>query len=72
MCKVYIDPCLNVYLSNYHIFMHPNFAPLYILIDNLLCPKLKAWHAGESKWKNNTNINDYSIGIELENKGHEF
>ena len=41
-------------------------------IYNLLCPKLKAWHAGKSKWKNNTNINDYSIGIELENKGHEF
>ena len=42
------------------------------IIFNLLCPKYKAWHAGKSKWKNNTNINDYSIGIELENKGHEF
>ena len=41
-------------------------------IFNLLCPKYKAWHAGESKWKNNNNINDYSIGIELENKGHDF
>ena len=40
-------------------------------IYNLLCPGLKAWHAGESKWKNHTNINDYSIGIELENKGHD-
>ena len=42
------------------------------VIFNLLCPKYKAWHAGKSKWKNNVNINDYSIGIELENKGHEF
>ena len=42
------------------------------IIFNLLCPKYKAWHAGKSKWKNNVNINDYSIGIELENKGHEF
>ena len=42
------------------------------IIYNLLCPKFKAWHAGQSKWKNNTNINEYSIGIELENKGHEF
>ena len=42
------------------------------IIFNLLCPKYKAWHAGKSKWKNITNINDYSIGIELENKGHEF
>ena len=42
------------------------------LIINLLCPKFKAWHAGKSKWKNNTNINEYSIGIELENRGHNF
>ena len=42
------------------------------VIFNLLCPKYKAWHAGKSKWKNNVNINDYSIGIELENKGHNF
>tara|TARA_B100000989_G_scaffold104714_1_gene76717 strand:+ start:799 stop:1440 length:642 start_codon:yes stop_codon:yes gene_type:complete len=42
------------------------------IIFNLLCPKYKAWHAGKSKWKNYTNINDYSIGIELENKGHNF
>ena len=41
-------------------------------IFNLLCPKYKAWHAGLSKWKNTNNINEYSIGIELENKGHEF
>ena len=42
------------------------------IIFNLLCPKYKAWHAGQSKWMNHININDYSIGIELENKGHEF
>ena len=42
------------------------------IIFNLLCPKYKAWHAGKSKWKKNININDYSIGIELENKGHDF
>ena len=42
------------------------------IIYNLLCPRLKAWHAGDSRWKNNKNINDYSIGIELENKGHDY
>ena len=42
------------------------------IILNLLCPKLKAWHAGKSKWKNDININDHSIGIELENQGHDF
>ena len=30
-----------------------------------------AWHAGKSKWKNFVNLNYNSIGIELENKGHE-
>jgi len=41
-------------------------------IFNLLCPSLKAWHAGISKWGKTLNLNDESIGIELENKGHDF
>ena len=56
---------------------HSNVSSHYLIskngkIYNLLCPKLKAWHAGESKWNKHVNINDYSIGIELENKGHEY
>ena len=31
-----------------------------------------AWHAGKSKWKQFTNLNYSSIGIELVNKGHKF
>ena len=31
-----------------------------------------AWHAGKSKWKKFINLNKNSIGIELENKGHQF
>ena len=31
-----------------------------------------AWHAGKSKWKNFSNLNSNSIGIELVNKGHEW
>ena len=31
-----------------------------------------AWHAGKSKWRKFKNLNKSSIGIELENKGHEF
>ena len=42
------------------------------IIFNLLCPKYKAWHAGKSKWRHDININHYSSGIELENKGHDF
>ena len=34
--------------------------------------KNSAWHAGKSRWKNFVNLNRYSIGIELVNKGHEF
>ena len=31
-----------------------------------------AWHAGKSKWKNKTNLNKYSLGIEIQNKGHQL
>ena len=31
-----------------------------------------AWHAGKSKWKTFTNLNENSIGIELVNKGHDY
>ena len=47
---------------------HSNVSSHYLIskngkIYNLLCPKLKAWHAGESKWNKHVNINDYSIGV---------
>ena len=32
----------------------------------------RAWHAGKSKWKKFNNLNKYSIGIELVNKGHKI
>ncbi len=31
-----------------------------------------AWHAGKSKWKEFSNLNNNSIGIELVNKGHNY
>ena len=31
-----------------------------------------AWHSGVSSWKKYKFINKYSIGIEINNKGHEF
>tara|TARA_Y100000590_G_scaffold48014_1_gene50895 strand:- start:126 stop:848 length:723 start_codon:yes stop_codon:yes gene_type:complete len=38
----------------------------------LLVPELfSAWHAGKSNWKNLKSLNNYSIGIEIQNKGHE-
>ena len=34
-------------------------------IFNLVDLKNRAWHAGESKWKNFTDLNSHSIGIEV-------
>ena len=31
-----------------------------------------AWHAGKSKWKKFSNLNNNSLGIELVNKGHDY
>ena len=41
-------------------------------ITKMVDEKNIAWHAGKSKWKNITNLNNRSIGIELVNKGHQF
>ena len=31
-----------------------------------------AWHAGKSRWKKFINLNNYSLGIELVNQGHQY
>jgi len=38
----------------------------------LVKPRDIAWHAGVSAWRGFKNINKNSVGIELENKGHDF
>ena len=39
----------------------------------LMVPELyQAWHAGVSKWKNFKSLNKYSIGIEINNPGHDY
>ena len=39
-------------------------------IINMVPDKFIAWHAGVSNWKKHKNLNDKSIGIEIQNSGH--
>ena len=39
-------------------------------IINMVPDKYIAWHAGISYWKKHKNLNDKSIGIEIQNPGH--
>ena len=41
-------------------------------IINLVPDKYIAWHAGISNWKNLKFINKYSIGVEIQNPGHQY
>src|SRR3989304_1192509 len=49
----------------------------YLIDENgsatrLVDEALRAWHAGKSCWEGEEDINSCSIGIELQNPGHEF
>ena len=48
-----------------HYFIERNGSINRMVDDNKV-----AWHAGKSKWKNKMDLNKYSIGIEIQNKGH--
>ena len=50
-----------------HYFLNRSGAIIQLVKDNKV-----AWHAGKSKWKNIVNLNKFSIGIELQNRGHRF
>ncbi|MGQ0677931.1 MAG: N-acetylmuramoyl-L-alanine amidase [Rhodospirillales bacterium] len=41
-------------------------------VFRLVDEKKRAWHAGVSFWAGERDVNSRSIGIELENPGHEF
>lgn len=39
-------------------------------VSSLVEESMRAWHAGESSWRDHTGINARSIGIEIANTGH--
>ena len=49
-----------------HYFIKKNGKVLQLVPD-----LYEAWHAGKSSWKKVNSLNKYSIGIEIQNSGHE-
>ena len=50
-----------------HYFIKKN-GEISVLVPDLYV----AWHAGKSEWKHYKSLNKYSIGIEINNPGHDF
>lgn len=56
---------------------HGRLSPHYLIdgegqIMQFVEEEKRAWHGGKGRWKNFTDINSASIGIEVWNTGHEF
>ncbi len=41
-------------------------------VAQLVQEEMRAWHAGLSRWENDSDVNSRSIGIEIVNPGHDF
>ena len=41
-------------------------------IFRLVPEERRAWHAGKSSWRGETDVNSASVGVEIVNPGHEF
>ncbi|UDG81674.1 N-acetylmuramoyl-L-alanine amidase AmiD [Candidatus Profftia lariciata] len=63
-------------LTNQHVSAHylvpanPSKNNGKYVVWQLVPEHQRAWHAGASSWRGRTNLNDTSIGIEIENKGY--
>ena len=49
-----------------HYFIHEDGR-----IVQMVAEAMRAWHAGASRWREETDMNSRSIGIEIVNPGHE-
>ena len=58
--------CNPVTKVSSHYFLKKNGGILELVPD-----LYEAWHAGKSSWKRYSSLNKYSIGIEIQNSGHE-
>jgi N-acetylmuramoyl-L-alanine amidase len=58
------DPASRV---SAHYFINEDGA-----VTRLVLETMRAWHAGQASWQGERDINGCSIGIELQNPGHEF
>jgi N-acetylmuramoyl-L-alanine amidase len=59
--------CNTKFKVSSHFLINQNGKVYRMVQDNRI-----AWHAGKSCWGNYKNLNKYSIGIELVNRGHRF
>ncbi|MDR3432383.1 MAG: N-acetylmuramoyl-L-alanine amidase [Rouxiella aceris] len=55
--------------AHYLIPAHPPLVDGKAVAWQLVPESMRAWHAGASGWQGRNNLNDTSIGIELENQG---
>ena len=58
--------CNPVTKVSSHYFLKKNGSIIELVPD-----LYEAWHAGKSSWKKYSSLNKYSIGIEIQNSGHD-
>ena len=63
-CNWLCDPCSKV---SCHYLVDEDGA-----ITQMVDEEMRAWHAGQSSWRGESDINSRSIGIEIQNPGHRY